>query len=138
MAHGHVASFVPSHIIFFPSLQDEIARSQQMCANLVEKVFNRCNPEKCARPCEVKELNVWRAAKAGMVSVACKVQGQIAQARERAEVAFSVRADENRHPTTGIKVGALGRRIPKRRLSKDSRINYSELIPAAVLQERSQ
>ena len=45
--------------------------------------------------------------------MACKVQCGIAQARERGEFAFSgVRADENRHPTTGIKVGALGRRIP--------------------------
>jgi hypothetical protein len=86
-----------------------------------------------------QKIKVWRAAKAGMVSVACKVQCQIVQARERGEFAFcGVRADENRHPTTGIKVGALGRRIPKRRLSKDSRINNSELIPAAVLQERSQ
>ena len=85
-----------------------------------------------------QKVKLWRGQKSTAVSVACKVQYGIAQARERAEVAFSVRADENRHPTTGIKVGALGRRIPKRRLSKDSRINYSELIPAAVLQERSQ
>jgi hypothetical protein len=40
----------PRTIICFPSLQDEIARSQQMSANLVEKVFNRCNPENVRCP----------------------------------------------------------------------------------------
>jgi hypothetical protein len=53
-----------------------------------------------------QKIKVWRASKAGMVSVAYKVQCGIAQARERGEFAFSgIRADENRYPTTGIKVG---------------------------------